>query len=163
MSKTTTFRIAPPWSPGLLNKFLWVHTVILGIGRGYLTDRHCFGLSCPWGEGGRKEGERGEAEAEVPAAVVGREQMEKEEKGGGKGVEGKERRESEGDAEGLEDEAALATAVSFLLPPSRPPSRLLFGSTPLTFATLSSISPTTWSPSPPPPGSPSAIDKASAV
>ena len=133
------------------------------LGGGYLTDRHCFGLSCPWGESGRKEGERVEAEAEVPAVAVGREQMEKEEEEGGKGIKRKEKGGSEDGAEGLEDEAALATAAS-LPPPSLPPSlALLFGSTLLTFATLSSISPTTWSPFPPSPGSPSAIDKASAV
>ena len=90
-------------------------------GGGYFADRHCFGLSCPWGEGGTKERERGEAEAEVPAAAVGRAQMEKEEEEEGKGIKGKEKGGSEHGAEGLEDKVALAT-VAFLPPASLPPS-----------------------------------------
>ena len=92
---------------------------------GYLGDRHCFGLSCPWGEGGREgEGEGGaEAKEEVAAAAAGDEGAERKGegergRGGGLGIE----------REGKEDEAVLAIAAtsppSSLVPSLAPAFRL---------------------------------------
>ena len=88
---------------------------------GYLGDRHCFGLSCPWGEGGREEGGRDGAEAapEVEAGVVSGEHTEKgageEGRGDGLGVGEQKEGESEAAAKGTQEKAALTTAAA--LPP----------------------------------------------